>query len=186
MTKEYLDAFLEAQVDSPWGLRNRAMMSLGYDLLTRRSELVALKTEDITWRSDDTLHVLIRRSKNDPFGKGRIGFTSNRSARLLDEWLDWRGRHINSLFCPIYHGKALDKSLSTTTVKQIIRSSAESAGFDPWLADKFSGHSMRVGAAQDLLRMGHDTAAIMRAGGWKSLEVLSRYLESAEHNVWAS
>jgi hypothetical protein len=41
-----------------------------------------------------------------------------------------------------------------------------------------------VGAAQDLLRKGHDTAAIMRAGGWKSVEVLGRYLEAAEHNVW--
>ena len=44
---------------------------------------------------------------------------------------------------------------------------------------------MRVGAAQDLLKMGYDTAAIMRAGGWKSVSVLARYLEKAEHNVWA-
>ena len=49
----------------------------------------------------------------------------------------------------------------------------------------FSGHSMRVGAAQDLLKRGVDTAAIMRAGGWKSMNVLARYLEMAEHNVWA-
>jgi hypothetical protein len=43
---------------------------------------------------------------------------------------------------------------------------------------------MRVGAAQDLLTRGHDGIAIMRAGGWKSMGVLSRYLEYAEHNVW--
>lgn len=43
---------------------------------------------------------------------------------------------------------------------------------------------MRVGAAQDLLCAGHDIGAIMRAGGWKSIEVLGRYLETAEHNVW--
>lgn len=49
---------------------------------------------------------------------------------------------------------------------------------------KFSGHSMRVGAAQDLLCAGYDTAAIMRAGGWKSVDVLARYLEAADHNVW--
>ena len=41
------------------------------------------------------------------------------------------------------------------------------------------------GAVQDLLRKGFDTAAIMRAGGWKSVNTLSRYLEKAEHNVWA-
>jgi hypothetical protein len=45
------------------------------------------------------------------------------------------------------------------------------------------GHSLRVGAAQDLLRKGHDTATIIRAGGWMSVEVLGRYLEAAEHNV---
>ncbi|WP_416832706.1 MAG: tyrosine-type recombinase/integrase [Erythrobacter sp.] len=48
----------------------------------------------------------------------------------------------------------------------------------------FSGHSMRVGAAQDLLKRGFDTTAIMREGGWKSINVLARYFEKAEHNVW--
>jgi hypothetical protein len=48
----------------------------------------------------------------------------------------------------------------------------------------FSSHSLRVGAAQELLRAGFDTAAIMRAGGWRSTNVLARYLEYAEHNVW--
>jgi hypothetical protein len=33
---------------------------------------------------------------------------------------------------------------------------------------------MRVGAAQDLLTSGSDNAAIMRAGGWKSVNVLAR------------
>ena len=61
---------------------------------------------------------------------------------------------------------------------------AKRAGLDDWLAEGFSGHSMRVGAAQDLLCAGHDTVSIMRAGGWKSINVLTRYLEHAEHNVW--
>jgi hypothetical protein len=47
-----------------------------------------------------------------------------------------------------------------------------------------SGHSWRMGAAQDLLCAGFDRAAIMRAGGWKSVNVLGRYLEFAEDNVW--
>ncbi|EDM72230.1 Site-specific recombinase XerD-like protein [Roseobacter sp. AzwK-3b] len=41
LTRDYLDQFLAAQPDTPWGLRNRAMLSLGYELLTRRSELIA-------------------------------------------------------------------------------------------------------------------------------------------------
>ena len=50
MTRTHLDRCLAAQPDNPWGLRNRAMISLGYDLLTRRSELVALQTSDIEFR----------------------------------------------------------------------------------------------------------------------------------------
>ena len=47
-----------------------------------------------------------------------------------------------------------------------------------------TGHALRVGAAQELLRIGRDTAGIMRAGGWKSVSTLARYLERAEHSVW--
>lgn len=91
---------------------------------------------------------------------------------------------IRPLFCPIYQSKAINRDLSDTTVKRLIKVAAERAGLDDSLADGFSGHSMRVGAAQDLLCAGYDTASIMRAGGWKSINVLARYLENAEHNVW--
>ncbi|OHC58389.1 MAG: hypothetical protein A3D16_18585 [Rhodobacterales bacterium RIFCSPHIGHO2_02_FULL_62_130] len=184
LTRDYLDRFLAAQPDTPWGLRNRAMLSLGYDLLTRRSELVALSTDDINPRSDGTLRVLIRRSKADQAGLGRIAFTSKRTGRLIADWLDWRGPDIGPLFCPIYQGVAVERSLSDTTVKRLIKTAARQAGLDPEDIEDFSGHSMRVGAAQDLLKAGHDTVAIMRAGGWKSVNVLARYLELAEHNVW--
>ncbi len=184
LTKKYLDAFLAVQPDSPLGMRNRAMLTLGYELLTRRSELVALTNQDLEFRSDATLRVIIRRSKADPFGEGRIAFTSKKTARLVQDWLEWRGPHITSLFCPIYHGKAIQRSLSTTSVKSLIKESAKKAGLSTEEVEDFSGHSLRVGAAQDLLCAGFDTAAIMRAGGWKSVNILSRYLEYAEHNVW--
>ncbi len=184
MTRKYLDAFLHVQPDNPWGLRNRAMLTLGYELLTRRSELVALTSKDIKIRDDGTLRVLIRRSKADPFGQGRVAFTSIKTAEVVQAWLDWRGPHITYLFCPIYHGKAIDRSLSPDTVKSLVKTSAKKADLSAKDIDDFSGHSMRVGAAQDLLCAGYDTAAIMRAGGWKSVNILARYLELAEHNVW--
>ncbi len=185
LTRQYLDKFLESEPDSPWGLRNRAMLSLGYELLTRRSELVALRNSEVTLRADGTMRVLIRRSKADPFGEGRVAFTSVRTADLLREWLVYRGPHIEWLFCPIYKGKVVNRCLETTTVKRIVKGAAERTGLSPDHVAAFSGHSMRVGAAQDLLGRGFDTAAIMRAGGWKSVNVLARYLEKAEQNVWA-
>jgi len=133
---------------------------------------------------DGTLRVLIRRSKADQFGAGRIAFTSVETARLLRRWLELRGADIDWLFCPIYQSQPINRDLSTTTVKRIIKQAAKRAGFNAREIAAFSGHSMRVGAAQDLLNSGFDTAAIMRAGGWKSVNVLARYLEHAEHNVW--
>ena len=184
MTRAHLERCLAVQPDSPWGLRNRALLSLGFDLLTRRSELVALMTDDLEFRNDGTLRVIIRRGKTDPFGMGRIGFTSRRSAQLVGEWLAWRGDYIAPLFCGIYRGTAIDRSLETTKVKLIVKEAIAAAGLPPEEVAAFSSHSLRVGAAQELLRAGFDTAAIMRAGGWKSTNVLARYLEYAEHNVW--
>ena len=185
LTRDYLDQFLAVQQDNPWGLRNRAMLSLGYELLARRSELVALTVNDLEFLGDGTARVIIRRSKADPFGQGRIAFTSKITTKLLHDWLEWRGPNIRFLFCPIYQEKAVDRDLSTTTVKRLIKSAAKAAGLGQDIIETFSGHSLRVGGAQDLLCAGHDTAAIMRAGGWKSINALSRYLEMAEHNVWA-
>jgi hypothetical protein len=68
--------------------------------------------------------------------------------------MDWRGPAIPWLFCPIYQGKAINRDLSTTTVKRLIKSSAMSAGLEFDDINGSSGHSMRVGAAQDLLTMG--------------------------------
>lgn len=185
LTGDYLAQFLAVQPDTPWGWRNRAMLCLGYELLTRRSELVALQTGDLQVRGDETLRVTIRRSKADPFGMGRVSFTSRGTAEEVARWLEWRGPDIKPLFCGIYQEKAIDRPLEATFVKRLIKDAARDAGLDPSVVDTFSGHSLRVGAAQDLLISGHDAIAIMRAGGWKSMNVLSRYLEFAEHNVWS-
>lgn len=184
ITATTLEALLAVQPETPWGMRDAAMLSVGYDLLTRRSELVALQSDDIIERGGGTYRVTIRRSKSDPFGLGRVAFTSKRTASLIDRWLDWRGDGITPLFCGIYHGKPIDRALEATFVKRLIKTSARAAGFSPEEVDALSGHSLRVGGAQELLMRGHDTVAIMRAGGWKSVDVLARYLELAEHNVW--
>lgn len=183
MTETYLTRFIESEPETPTGWRNRAMMSLGYDLLTRRSELVSLRDKDMEPCANGTYRFLIRRSKSDPFGAGRLAFCSLRTATLLEDWLAWRGEATDWLFCPIYQDLPIDRSLSDTTVKRVIHAAAQRC-CDLETASGFSGHSMRVGAAQDLLKRGLDTAGIMRAGGWKSVSVLARYLEQADHNSW--
>jgi integrase len=127
---------------------------------------------------------IMRRKPSTRSSTKQIAFYSQRTAALLRAWLDLRGPDIPWLFCPVYQGKPVNRDLSTTTVKRLVKDAAKLAGLDPNEVAEFSGHSLRVGAAQDLLRRGFDTAAIMRAGGWKSINVLVRYLEKDEHNVW--
>ena len=167
------------------GFRRGPVLPVRHGLpATAHSTRANLRCSDIEMRSDGTLRAVIRRSKSDPFGMGRIAFSSRRSARLVEEWLTWRGPDIEPLFCPIYQGKPIDRTLGTTSVKDMIKAAVAAAGLNPEEVGTYSGHSLRVGAAQDLLCAGFDTAAIMRAGGWKSINVLGRYLEFAEHNVW--
>lgn len=147
---------------------------------------MALRVEDLEFRSDGTIKVIIRRSKADPFGHGRLAFTSKPTADLVREWLRRRAVDTEVLFCPVYHGKAIDRAITDMTVRRILSETAERAGFPPEEACLFSGHSMRVGAAQDLLCLGYDGIAIMKAGGWKSSQTLLRYIEAAEQNVWQS
>lgn len=114
LTSTFLDQFRDTQPDTIIGLRNRAMLSVGYELLTRRSELVALRSDDLEYRGDGTFRVLIRRSKADQFGAGRIAFTSQKTAGLLRDWLKVRGPEIDWLFCQVYRNRPINRDLSTT------------------------------------------------------------------------
>jgi len=130
-------------------------------------------TDGIEFRNDGTLRVMIRRSKTDPFEMGRIELTSRRSAQLVGEWLAWRGDGIAPLFCGIYRGRTINRSLDKTKVKLIVKAAVLAASRPPAEVAAFSSHSLRVGAAQELMCAGFDAAAIMRAGGWKSINILA-------------
>jgi site-specific recombinase XerD len=56
--------------------RERALLSVGYDTMARRSELVALDVEDFSFFSDGSGRVLIRRSKTDQVGVGSVAYLS--------------------------------------------------------------------------------------------------------------
>ena len=57
-------------------------------------------------------------------------------------------------------------------MKRMVKTAAERS-LDPSIVGEFSGHSLRAGAAQHLLIKGFDTSAIIRADGWKSVNVLA-------------
>ena len=77
-----------------------------------------------------------------------------------------------------------DRPICDRNVNEIIKKSVVKVKRCERPSDlKVSGHSLRVGAAQDLLIKGYDLAAIMRAGGWPNAETVSRYLRFSQHNI---
>ncbi len=180
LTADLRDHLLAACSNDRAGLRDRALISIGYDLLCRRSELVALRVEDLRRLPDGGIIATIRRAKNDPFGDGRDGYMSKRSVALLDEWLltseiteGWIFRRL------LYEGLA-SNPLHPHSVGRILKQRAETAGSSKDVVRALSGHSMRVGAAQDMMVAGMELLPIMKMGGWKSANVVARYMQNVE------
>ncbi|MDA7738802.1 tyrosine-type recombinase/integrase [Amylibacter sp.] len=117
-------------------------------------------------------------------GHGQLTFGSKRSTKLIKSWLKKKPEDIPWLICGINHDPCLDRPLCEQSVNEIIRKSiARIKDHKPrdW---EISWHSLRIGAAHDLLIQGHKTIAIMRAGGWRMISNVNGYLQYAEQHVW--
>ena len=94
-------------------------------------------------------------------------------------------QEIQPVFCAINHGKCEDCAICDRNVNDMIKRRVVKVKRCERPSDlEVSGHSLRVGAAQDLLIRGYDLAAIMRAGGWSDPSTVSRYLRFSQHNIW--
>ena len=185
INQDLLIKMIAAQPETLAGIRTRALLSLGYDFLARRSELVALRATDIQFTNDGALKGIIKKSKTDQYGRGRLVFGSVRSAKLVRKWLKHKPIDIQIIFCAINHGKCIDRPICDRNVNDIIKRGVINVKGCERPGDlEVSGHSLRVGAAQDLLIKGYDLAAIMRAGGWSNPSTVSRYLRFSQHNIW--
>jgi hypothetical protein len=60
-----------------------------------------------------------------------------------------------------------------------VKQAAKRAKLEAEVISGLSGHSMRIGAAQDMMVAGLDHIAIMQAGGWTNIDIVARYVENA-------
>ena len=129
-------------------------------------------------RSQPTVvSVLLRRSKNDPFGRGMtvyLGRTSHSIcpvAAVLD-YLSQRGMSHGPLFT-FQDGSCLSRPRLVTAVRTALRSQ----GVDPSVLSSVNGHSFRIGAATAAARAGIQDSTIQTMGRWRSSSFL-RYIRT--------
>ena len=164
------------------GLRDRALLLLGFSGAFRRSELVALDVADLAF-TDDGLEITIRRSKTDQEGAGRkIGIPLARRedacpVRSVRAWLEAAQIQDGAVFRPVNrHGRISGGRLTGRSVARIVKRSVELAGLEP---AKFSGHSLRAGLVTSAAKAGKPVHAIMRQTGHRSLATVERYIRDA-------
>ena len=173
LNRSVVDRLIAAAADGPRDLRNIALLAVQYDTLCRRSELVALDLEDLAFAEDDTGTALIRRSKTDQAGEGAVRFLAADTVEHIKRWIDVGGVDDGALFRAVHKGGKTGGRLNDRDVPRILKGMAGAAGLDLDL----SGHSCRVGCAQDMVAAGFSLPEVMQAGGWKSASTVARYSE---------
>jgi integrase/recombinase XerD len=171
------DRLIAACSDDLRGLRDQALIAVGYDTLCRRSELVQLRAEDIDLLINGDASILIRRSKTDQAGDGRLGYLSKGTVEKIERWQAASRISAGPLFRAV-RGSTIDqRPLNAYHVTRTLKALAKKAELEPKLCEQLSGHSMRVGAALDMAENGIDLVPIMHAGGWKSPNMVVRYTQ---------
>jgi site-specific recombinase XerD len=163
------------------GLRDRALLLLGFAGAFRRSELVALNVEDLQF-CDAGLRVTIRQSKTDQEGVGAtIGIVSGSTACPVDAvraWIETGRIAEGPLFRPVTRkGKVSRHRLSGRAVAELVKTYARRAGLK---AADFSGHSLRAGFLTSAAAHGASIFKMMDVSRHKSVETLQGYIRDAE------
>lgn len=153
--------------DGSTATRDRALILTGWAAALRRSELVALDVDDITF-NDNGAELAIRRSKTDktaagavvaiPYGADPATCPVLALSGLVDS-LDDAG----PLFRRHNRHGAMSARLTPQSVALVLKRYAEAAGINP---DAVSGHSLRRGFATEARRNGADLVAVCRHGRW--------------------
>lgn len=184
VTRDLLNKLLAVCKDDIRGLRNKALLLLAYDSMRRRSELISLRIEDINWQPNQKCCVLLRRSKTDQHGSGKWLHLTTETTLAIKCWLDVANLTDGLILRGIKPGGHITSDLCESRIPRIYKSLAKRAGFDESVVSGISGHSMRVGGAQDLLGLGASLPQIMTKGGWSKTDTVMRYVERSSSNLW--
>ncbi len=176
-----LRALLACTPSTLIGVRDRAVILLGFSAALRRSEIVGLDISDVTFVPEQGLVVRLRRSKTDADGCGRdIAVPYGKHAQTcpvlaVQGWLQQANLNSGPLFRPFARGgqRILPGRLSGRVVARIVQRYVAQIGLDPTL---YGGHSLRSGYCTSAAAVGVAEHLIMEVTGHKSVKIMRGYI----------
>jgi site-specific recombinase XerD len=163
------------------GLRDRALLLLGFSGAPRRSELVALNVNDLE-ETDDGFRITIRHSKTDQEGQGQVIAVIRGGAccpvKAVKAWLAASGISEGPIFRPIGKGgRPRDSRLTAKSVCNLVKVYARGLGLN---AADFGAHSLRAGFLTSAVRRGASVFKMRDVSRHKSMDVLQAYVRDAD------
>jgi len=180
-TAERLVSMLAACGSDLRGLRDRALLIVGFGGALRRSELVAIRVEDVEVTADG-IKVTLPRSKTDQEGAGQVVAILDgprlRVKASIAAWKAAAGIEAGPLFRSIMKNESVqDRAITDRTVADIVKARAKAAGLDPAM---FSGHSLRAGFLTSAASSGAGLFKMMEVSRHRSVETVRHYVRRAE------
>ncbi len=162
------------------GIRDKALIITGFMGAFRRSELVNIDIEDLTFSREGVI-ILVHYSKGDQEGQGEyvaIPYNSDTSVcavTALKHWINTAQLTAGPLFRPLNKNKQLrERRLTDKSVALIVKKYTALAGRN---AADFAGHSLRRGFATSAAQHDVDERSIMHQTRHKSEKMVRRYIE---------
>lgn len=163
------------------GLRDRAILLVGFAGAFRRSELAGVCLEHIEETSEG-IKILLPKSKTDQEGEGRyVGIRRGENpstcpVRALNAWIEAAEIRSGVIFRRVDRYGNVKETITPQSVALVVKRAAEAAGLDP---AKYSGHSLRAGFVTQGAISGATETNIMRQTGHKSHDTVRGYIRIA-------
>ena len=177
-TRDVIQALINTCDHSLHGIRNKALILVGFGAGgRRREELAGLEVNDIKDTGDGNYLIKIRSSKTDQGGDGHDVPVTGSAARALTYWLQSSGITQGKVFRGIKRNGELLPSINGRTICRVVQKAAAKAGLDPKL---FGAHSLRAGFMTEAVKHNVPLLEAMELSGHKTLMVAQKYYRSAE------
>lgn len=161
------------------GVRDRAVLLVAFAGAFRRSELVALRVEDLEWVGG-ALRVTVARGKTDQEGRGSLKLITPGASPTtcpvgaMRAWLEAARIEAGPVFRKVdRHGNVADRALEASAVAFILKRAGAAAGMD---VAPLGAHGLRSGFATSMSRANVGLPSIMSQTGHRSVATLLRYV----------